>query len=112
MCVYSVFYSIFYTTDEGDIPSIQCKMSLRRDKSINKTMKLQIFWARTTQRTPFPRIFPLLSDVLRGLLPRVSPGIVDDGACFGCRGKLFNGRCLTTDDFFKNIRDICRHVKM
>jgi hypothetical protein len=48
----------------------------------------------TASRTP-----PLLSDVLRGLLPGDGPGIVDAGACFGYRENVFAARCLAMDDF-------------
>jgi hypothetical protein len=41
----------------------------------------------------------MLSDVLSGLLPSNGPGIVDAGACFGCRVNVFTGRCLAMTDF-------------
>jgi hypothetical protein len=37
MCSFHVIlFEIFYMIDEGDIPSVQCKMSLRGPKSARK----------------------------------------------------------------------------
>jgi hypothetical protein len=36
------YTEIFYVIDEGDIPSIQCKMSLRGPKSIRKVDGLRL----------------------------------------------------------------------
>jgi hypothetical protein len=47
----------------------------------------------------FPRIHPLLNDVLNGPLPSDGPSIVDAGACFGCRGNVFPSNCLAIDAF-------------
>jgi hypothetical protein len=67
--------------------------------------------ARTAQKTPLPRIPPLLSDVLSGLLPSLGPVIVDAGACFGCHENLCTGRCLATNNFSGSaIPAFSRHV--
>jgi hypothetical protein len=52
---------------------------------------------RTEQRTPLPRITPLLNYMLSGLLPNDGPGIVDAKACLGCFGNVFKGRWIEMD---------------
>jgi hypothetical protein len=44
------------------------------------------------QKTPLPRIPPLLSGVLSGLLPSDGTGIIEAGACFGFRRNVFTSR--------------------
>jgi hypothetical protein len=64
----------------------------------------------TNHKTKLPRIPPLLSNPLSGLLPSDGLGIADTRSCFWHRGKVFIGHCLTKDDIIGPAIQAFSHV--
>jgi hypothetical protein len=50
------YTQIFYMIDKGDIPSIQCKMSLRGHKSMRKAEGLSLIFIDISVPAPTPRL--------------------------------------------------------